>query len=92
MTDTYNIILKEKFGYDELKPLQQKIIKSIMDKKDVIGILATGYGKSICYQLPLFLLNKTIIIISPLIALMEDQKTKLENKDIPVVCFNSNLY
>ena len=91
MTDIYNITLKENFGHDELKPLQHDLIKSIMNKKDVIGILATGYGKSICYQLPFFLLNKTIIIICPLIALMEDQKKKLENKDIPVICFNSNL-
>jgi ATP-dependent DNA helicase RecQ len=93
MTDIYDKTLKEYYGYDTFKPLQKEIIKNIIeDKKDVIAILATGYGKSICYQLP-FLLNqeKSVIIISPLIALMEDQKYNLENKNIPVICFNSNL-
>ena len=91
MTDIYDSTLKEYFGYDELKPLQKDIITTIINKKDILGILATGYGKSICYQLPFLLIKKTVIIVSPLIALMEDQKFKLEQKDIPVLCFNSNI-
>ena len=93
MTDIYDETLKEYYGYNNLKPLQKQIIKFILeDKKDILAILATGYGKSICYQLPFLILkNKSIIIISPLIALMEDQKYNLEQKDIPVICFNSNM-
>jgi RecQ family ATP-dependent DNA helicase len=94
MSDIYDLTLQEYFGYSELKPLQKNIIKTILeDKTDVLGILATGYGKSICYQLPFLILKQTkcIIIVSPLIALMEDQKSALEDKDIPVICMNSNM-
>ena len=74
-----NVILSKYFGYAKLKDKQEDIIKNILNNKDTIGILATGYGKSICYQMP-FLINteKNVLVISPLISLMEDQKTKLE--------------
>ncbi|KAI7871107.1 P-loop containing nucleoside triphosphate hydrolase protein, partial [Lichtheimia hyalospora FSU 10163] len=58
---------------------------------DCLGILSTGYGKSICYQLPYFILNKTVIVISPLISLMEDQKEKFKNLEVNICCMNSNL-
>jgi RecQ family ATP-dependent DNA helicase len=74
-----------------IKPLQYEIVKSIMEKKDTMGILPTGYGKSVCYQLPYLLNpNKVVIVISPLISLMEDQKDKLQKLNIPVECFHSN--
>jgi len=85
-----NKILNKYFGYEKLKDKQELIIKSILDKNDTIGILATGYGKSICYQLPYLIQKKSVIIISPLISLMEDQKIKLESLNIPVYCLNSN--
>ena len=85
-----NEILKKYFGYDKLKDKQEQIVKSILDKNDTIGILATGYGKSICYQLPYLIQKKSVIIISPLISLMQDQQTKLESLNIPVYCLNSN--
>lgn len=85
-----NKILNKYFGYEKLKDKQELIINSILDKHDTIGILATGYGKSICYQLPYLIQKKSVIIISPLISLMEDQKIKLESLDIPVYCLNSN--
>lgn len=85
-----NVILNKYFGYAKLKDKQEDIIKNILNKKDTIGILATGYGKSICYQMP-FLINneKNVLVISPLISLMEDQKTKLEELNISVYCLNS---
>ena len=85
-----NDILYKYFGYNCLKDKQELIINSILNKNDTIGILATGYGKSICYQLPYLILKKSVIIISPLISLMEDQKLKLESLNIPVYCLNSN--
>ena len=85
-----NEILKKYFGYDKLKDKQEQIVKSILDKNDTIGILATGYGKSICYQLPYLIQKKSVIIISPLISLMQDQQIKLESLNIPVYCLNSN--
>lgn len=76
----------------KIKPLQHEIVKSIVNKHDILAILPTGYGKSICYQLPYLLdQNKVVIVVSPLISLMEDQKSKLENIGIPVTCFHSNI-
>jgi RecQ family ATP-dependent DNA helicase len=94
MDELIDARLAEWFGYTQIKPLQKQIIKSILeDNRDVLGILATGYGKSICYQLPFLLLDqsKSIIVVSPLISLMEDQKASLENRSIPVISMNSNM-
>jgi RecQ family ATP-dependent DNA helicase len=77
-----------------LKEKQVEILNSILiNKKDTIGILATGYGKSICYQLPYLYYNmkKSIIIISPLISLMEDQSEKLKQMGMPVFSFHSGI-
>ena len=87
----YDRCLKKFFGYDSLKVLQFKIIYSIIKKKkDICGVLATGFGKSICYQLPFLLTKKSVIIISPLISLMEDQMNTLKKLNIKVCCLNSN--
>ncbi len=72
-------ILKEKFRLPEFRPQQKKIIQSILDKNDTIAILATGGGKSLCYQLPAVMFKGITIIISPLIALMQDQVKNLKN-------------
>ena len=75
-----------------LKDLQINIISKLLKGKDVVAILATGYGKSICYQLPyLYFKNKNVIVVSPLIALMEDQQINLEKIGIPSICFNSTM-
>lgn len=86
----YNKILKAHFGYETLKPEQYDIISHLVTKKqDVNAILATGFGKSLCFQMPHLITKLSVIIISPLIALMEDQKTLMEALDIPVCCLNS---
>ena len=85
-----NKILYEHFGYKKLKDKQEEIIKSILDGNDTIGVLSTGYGKSICYQLPYLVTKKNVIVISPLISLMEDQYNKLKKLNISVYCLNSN--
>jgi ATP-dependent DNA helicase RecQ len=88
----YNDVLKKYFGYSKLKDKQSEIIYNLLEKKnDVCGILTTGYGKSICYQLPHLITQKSVLVVSPLIALMEDQRYTLDEKNIGVVCFNSNL-
>ncbi len=87
----YNKYLKKYFGYDKLKEQQLKIIdKAVYKKRDICAILATGFGKSICYQIPYLVTKKTVIIVCPLISLMEDQKTQLEEKGIPVCNLNGN--
>lgn len=85
-----NKLLKQYFGYDKLKDKQEEIIKNVIDGNDTIAILATGYGKSICYQLPYLITNKSVIVISPLISLMEDQFSKLKKLNITSYCLNSN--
>ncbi|MBO0452182.1 RecQ family ATP-dependent DNA helicase [Candidatus Enterococcus murrayae] len=71
-------LLKTKFNYDHFRPGQQEIIESLLSGNSVLGMLPTGTGKSLCYQLPGYLLEGTVIIISPLISLMEDQVTQLQ--------------
>jgi len=88
---TANTILKKYFGYEALKDEQQKIINTIItDKQDVSAVLATGFGKSICYQLPVLIAKKSVIVICPLIALMNEQCDFLKEKGIPVCIFNGD--
>ena len=87
----YNKILNKNYGYDALKPEQFNIINlTINEKKDILGILATGFGKSICYQMPYLITKKCVIVVSPLIALMADQEQELKKLKIPVCVLNSN--
>ncbi len=89
-TEKASKILKKFFGYTELKDKQYSVINELLSGNDVIGLLPTGYGKSMCYILPPLVTKKTMVIISPLISLMEDQKDKLNQIGIPVSALNSN--
>lgn len=71
-------LLKEKFNYNEFRPGQREIIEALLSGEPVLGMLPTGTGKSLCYQLPGYLLEGTVVVISPLISLMEDQVTQLQ--------------
>ena len=82
MIDKAKAILKEYWGYDDFRGLQGDIITSILSGNDTIGLLPTGGGKSICYQIPGLLLPGTTLVISPLVALMEDQHNGLINRGI----------
>ena len=82
--------LKKYWGYSSLKPKQIEIISNFVDGKDVVGLLPTGYGKSMCYLVPPLITKKTIFIISPLISLMDDQKEKLLKRGIPVSALHGN--
>lgn len=84
-------LLKQYWGYTSFRPLQQEIIQAIIEGNDVLAILPTGGGKSLCYQLPTLYFQKLTVVISPLIALMEDQVVQLQKRNIPAVFLNSTL-
>ncbi|XP_076437014.1 bifunctional 3'-5' exonuclease/ATP-dependent helicase WRN-like [Babylonia areolata] len=84
---SYSRVLKQYFGYSKFRPLQWKIINSVLnDMKDNCVIMATGYGKSLCYQFPSVYTQRLTVVISPLISLMEDQVLGLKAANIPA-CF-----
>jgi ATP-dependent DNA helicase RecQ len=84
-------ILAEIFGYPHFRSLQREIIQTILAKGDSLAIMPTGSGKSLCYQLPATLFPGLTVVVSPLIALMEDQVLELQEWGIPAVYLNSTL-
>jgi len=84
--------LRRYWGYDSFRPLQERIVVSLLGGHDTCVVMPTGGGKSLCYQLPAAMLpNKTVVVVSPLIALMQDQVTQLGQMGIAAGMLNSSL-
>jgi ATP-dependent DNA helicase RecQ len=83
--------LRRYWGYSSFRPLQERVVNSLISGHDTCVVMPTGGGKSLCYQLPAVISNRTVVVISPLIALMQDQATQLAQMGIPAAVLNSTL-
>jgi ATP-dependent DNA helicase RecQ len=83
--------LKHRFGFDGFRPGQEAIVRDVLARRDVLALMPTGGGKSLCFQLPALLQPGVTLVVSPLIALMQDQVRQLQNNGIPAAFINSSL-
>ena len=84
-------LLKTVFGYDSFWPLQAEIIDNVLERRDTLAVMPTGGGKSLCYQLPALFFDGLTLVISPLIALMQDQVDQLRELGVPAAFLNSTV-
>ena len=86
-----DLLLKRTFGYDSFRPQQREIIETSLSGRDVLALLPTGGGKSLCFQLPALARPGLTVVVSPLIALMKDQVDALQASGIAATFLNSSL-
>jgi ATP-dependent DNA helicase RecQ len=91
MSKTPREVLKEVFGYDSFRPLQEEIIGAVLEGRDVLAVMPTGGGKSLCYQVPAIVKGGLTLVVSPLIALMRDQVAFLRDLGVEALVLNSSL-
>src|SRR5881398_423787 len=84
-------LLKQSFGFDSFRPLQEEIIRDSLAGRDVFALLPTGGGKSLCFQLPALVRPGLTVVVSPLIALMKDQVDSLQASGVAATFLNSSL-
>ena len=83
-------LLNSTFGFESFKPGQRQIIDHLLSKTHVLAVMPTGSGKSLCYQIPPLVLNERAVVVSPLMALMDDQVAVLQDLGIPADRIHSN--
>src|SRR5205814_1444449 len=91
MADDLRDHLQNLFGLDEFRPAQREVIEDVLAGKDVMCVMPTGAGKSLCYQLPAAVQGGLTVVVSPLISLMEDQVQQLRDEGIKAALLNSTL-
>ena len=84
-------LLNTVFGFDSFRPGQEEIVDAVTDGRNVLAIMPTGGGKSLCFQLPALVRDGLTVVISPLIALMQDQVEQLINRGIQAIAINSSM-
>ena len=84
-------ILQEYWGYDSFRPMQEEIVSAALEGRDVLAILPTGGGKSVCFQVPAMMKEGIALVITPLIALMKDQVQNLADRGIKALCVNAGM-
>jgi ATP-dependent DNA helicase RecQ len=84
-------VLKETFGFSQFLPVQAEVIERILRHQDTLAVMPTGGGKSLCYQLPALLFKGLTVVVSPLVALMQDQVSQLRKADVPTVYLNHTV-
>lgn len=89
--ETPEYILKQYWGYDQFRPPQADIIKNVLEGKDTLALLPTGGGKSVCFQVPALIMEGICLVITPLIALMEDQVSQLKRRGIAALAIHSGM-
>lgn len=90
-TMTPHDILKEYWGYDSFRPKQEDIVNAALDGRDVLAILPTGGGKSVCFQVPALMREGIAVVVTPLIALMKDQVQNLNDRGIKALCVHAGM-
>ena len=84
-------ILLETFGFDSFRTGQRDIIDAVLDGRDVLGVMPTGGGKSLCFQVPALVLPSCTLVISPLVALMTDQVDRLRSRGVAAAALHAGL-
>ncbi|PYR89187.1 MAG: DNA helicase RecQ, partial [Acidobacteria bacterium] len=86
-----SLLLRERFGFEVFRPAQKQVIDKVIAGENVLAVMPTGSGKSLCYQLPALALPGLTLVVSPLIALMKDQVDQLSRLGLPATVINSTV-
>lgn len=91
MADPLEQILQRHFGWQAFRPGQRPVVEALLEGRDCLAVLPTGGGKSLCYQLPALVREGLVLVVSPLVALMQDQVRQLQGRGIPAACLHRGL-